>query len=351
MNEENIHIEGTILNLIQDLLGNRDPEVVQTRLEKLKGIVSPFSPARRARYARSLGTAAEHVALEALEGQPVDPISQAAFQALEELEGRAAQLPFLFLEAEPAEPAEQPNIEDLIIIAAQIDTADSPEIIRAATNVLLDIISAQKGLFEQTLYCVYGLRLMEDKILMETLHLRTSSALSLWEALRCSPSETLAIPLLWYDGEKGLFHSAAPEELASLNTPEELRRGITIYEDALRLIPLQERILYQRELCRYILRQADIWLVEQGLDQEPLFRLFTQIIRQYLWGDLSLLNLEETNRDTLIPPLVLRFSRALDEQEIPVPPVLSHLLKLCVGIAMDYGAPSFVWMLKEDEKQ
>lgn len=351
MNKENIHTEGTFLSLAQDLLENRDPEVVRARLEELKGIVAPFSQARRARYARALGEAAEHVALEALEGQTVDPISQAAFQALEELEARSAQLPFLFLEAKTVEPEKQPSVEDLTIIAARIDTADTPEIIRAATNVLLDNISAQEGLFEQTLYCVYGLRLMEDKILMETLRLRTSPALSLWEALRRSPSEALAIALLWYDGETGLFHSAAPEELASKNTPEELRKGIAIYEDALRLIPLQERILYQRELCRAILRQAGVWLMEQGLEKEPLFRLFTQIIRQYLWGDLSLLNLEETNRDMLIPPLVLRLFKALDEQKIPVPPVLSRLLRLCIGIAMDYGAPAFTWMLEEDEKQ
>lgn len=348
MYEENIHTRRSILGLTQDLLESRDREVVQTRLEELKGIAALLSSAQRARYARYLGKAAKLTALEELKGQAIEPVSQAAFQALEELEARATQLPFLFREEGLAK---QPVGEDLEIIAAHIGTADAPETIQTATSVLLDTVSAQDGLCEQTLYCAYGRRLMEDKILLETLHLHTSPALSLWDSLRRSPSEALAISLLWYDRETGIFCSAAPEVLASLDTPEELWKVLAFYEAALQLAPLQERILCQRELCRCILRQASSWLMEQGLDKEPLFRLFTQVIRQYLWGDLSLLNWGNKDRDNLIPPLVLRLSGALDERNIPVPPVFSRLLKLCIAVAMDYGDPSLTQVLKEGEGQ
>lgn len=159
----------------------------------------------------------------------------------------------------------------------------------------------------------------------------------------------MAIPLLWYDREEGLFHSAASEVLVSLDAPEKLRKAITFYEEALRPTPVQERILCQRELCRCILRQAGVWLMEQGLDQESLFRLFTQIIRQYLWGDLHLLqDQEDTDRDNLIPPLILRLSGALDKQEIPVPSVLLRLLRLCIAVAMGFSGPFPFWAMEED---
>ena len=348
MYEENIHTRRSILGLTRDLLESRDPAVVQARLEELKGTVVPLSQAQRARYARYLGEAAELTALEELKGRAVEPVSQAAFRALEELEARGAQLPFLFREEGSAK---QPIGEDLAIIATHIDTADAPETIQAATSVLLDTISAQTGLFEQMLYCAYGLHLMEKKILQETLHLRTSPALSLWDSLRRSPGEALAISLLWYDNETGLFCSAAPEVLASLDTPEDLRKVLAFYEAALHLAPPQERILCQRELCRCILRQAGVWLMEQGLDKEPLFRLFTQVIRQYLWGDLSLLNWENGDRDNLIPPLVRRLFKALGERSISVPPVLSALLRLCVATAEAYDGPVPVQVLKEGEGQ
>ena len=85
--------------------------------------------------------------------------------------------------------------------------------------------------------------------------------------------------------------------------------------------------------------------MEQGLDKEPLFRLFTRTIRQYLWGDLALLSWEK-KRDNLIPPLVLRLAAALDDRKAPVPQVLSRLMKLCVGVAMDYEDPDLAWMLE-----
>lgn len=347
MKDEDIHTEGNILGFARDLLESRDPKVVQARLEELKRLVAPMSPARRARYARILGETAEHIALEALEGQTVGPVSQIAFQALENLEDEAAQLPNLLLELEPAE---RPDWEALSILADHICSADTPETLRAAANVLLDTIGILDGLFEQTLYCAYGLRLMEDKILTETLASHTSPALSLWDSLRQAPSEALAIPLLWYDGEEGLFRSAAPEVLASLDTPEELREVIAVYEDAIRLIPVQERVLCQKELCRCILRRAGVWLMEQGLDKEPLFRMATRTIRQYLCGDLVLLS-SDKSRDNLIPPLVLRLWAALEDQKVSVPPVLSKLLKLCVRVAMDYSEPSVAWVMEGGEKQ
>ena len=342
MKDENIHTEGNILDFARDLLKSRDPKVVQARLEELKGLMAPMSPARRARCARLWREAAGHTALEALEGRTLDPISQIAFQALEDLEDEAARLPFLL----PAvEPAEQTDWETLAVIADHVNSADTPETFQAAANVLLDTIGILDGIFEQTLYCAFSIRLMADKILQETLHLRTSPALSLWDSLRRSPGEALAISLLWYDREAGIFCSAAPEVLASLDTPEELREVIVIYEDAIRSVPAQERILCQQELCRSILRRAGVWLMEQGLDKEPLFRLFTRTIRQYLWGDLALLSWEK-KRDNLIPPLVLRLTAALDDRKAPVPQVLSRLMKLCVGVAMDYEDPDLAWMLE-----
>lgn len=342
MKDENIHTEGNILDFARDLLESRDPERVRARLEELKGLVAPMSPARRARYARLLGEAAGLTALEALEGRTLDPISQIAFQALEDLEDEAARLPLLLPELEPAE---QTDWETLAVIADHVNSADTPETLQAAANVLLDTIGILDGAFEQTLYCAFGIRLMENKILTETLASHTSPALSLWDSLRQAPSEALAIPLLWYDGEEGLFRSAAPEALVSLSTPEELREVIVIYEDAIRSVPAQERILCQQELCRSILRRAGVWLMEQGLDKEPLFRLFTRTIRQYLWGDLALLSWEK-KRDNLIPPLVLRLAAALDDRKAPVPQVLSRLMKLCVGVAMDYEDPDLAWMLE-----
>lgn len=342
MKEKSTHTEGNILDFARDLLESRAPERVRARLEELKGLVAPMSPTRRARYARLWGEAAGHTALEALEGRTLDPISQIAFQALEDLEDEAARLPFLL----PAvEPAEQTDWETLAVIADHVNSADTPETFQAAVNVFLDTIGILDGAFEQTLYCAFGIRLMEDKVLTETLASHTSSALSLWDSLRQAPSEALAIPLLWYDGEEGLFRSAAPEALVSLDTPEELREVIVIYEDAIRSVPAQERILCQQELCRSILRRAGVWLMEQGLDKEPLFRLFTRTIRQYLWGDLALLSWEK-KRDNLIPPLVLRLTAALDDRKAPVPQVLSRLMKLCVGVAMDYEDPDLAWMLE-----
>lgn len=342
MNEENIHIRHSILGLTRDLLESRTPAVARARLEELKGVVAPLSQAQRARYARYLGEAAELTALEALKGQTIDPISQIAFQAMEDLEARAARLSLLL----PAlEPVGQTDWEMLAVIADHVSSADTPETFQAAVNVLLDTIGILDGAFERTLYCTYGLRLMEDKILTAALESHTSPALSLWDSLSRSPSEALAIPLLWYDGGEGLFHTAAPETLVSLRTPEELREAIAIYEDAIRSVPAQERVLCQKELCRCILRRVSTWLTEEGLDKEPCFRFFTRAVRHYLREDLDLLNLEK-KRDNLRSPLALRLWAALDDRQIPVPPVINLLLKLCVRIAMDYDDPDLAWMLE-----
>ena len=342
MNEENIHIRHSILGLTRDLLESRTPAVVRARLGELKGIVAPLSQAERARYARYLGEAAELTALEALKGQTVDPISQIAFQAMEDLEARAARLPLLLPEPEPAE---QTDWETLAAIADHVNSADTPEIFQAVVNVLLDTIAILDGIFEQTLYCAYGLRLMANKILTVALASHTSPALSLWDSLSRSHSEALAIPLLWYDGGEGLFHTAAPETLVSLRTPEELREVIAIYEDAIRSVPAEERILCRKALCRCILRRVSTWLTEEGLDKEPCFCFFDWAIRQYLWGDQTLLNLEE-KRDDLLFSLALQLWAALDDRQVSVPPVIDLLLKLCVRIAMDYDDPDLAWMLE-----
>lgn len=346
MNEENIYTEGTFLSLIQDLLENRDPEVVHARLEELKQLMLHNTRAQQARYVQLLRDLVRVAALEELVGRNMDPVSRAALSCLERLEVEID-------DCRPGPVGQNKDIEaeDLTTVAAHIDTADSPEIIRSVTIAALCTIERQEGALERKLYCAGIQRLLEEKMLTEEMRSHSSRALSLWDSLRRIPVRAMAISLLWYDEARDRFRSAAPEDLVCMDTMEELKKGLAVYEKSIQSSPLRDQMFCQRELCRSILRQAGVWLMEEGLDREPLFRSFTRTIRQYLWGELDLLKGMDPYKDNLIPPLVRRLSETLGERNIQIPPVLSTLLRLCVASAEDYDGPVPVWVLEEDKKQ
>lgn len=213
MNEQNTHADITFLSLAQELLEGSDPQGIPTRLEEMKELVLPCSRAQRARYTQLLQEVAGVTALEELAGQDIGPISRAAFQSLEQLEAQTDDCPLKAWGQEDDFAG-----ENLTTVAAHIDTADSPEIIRAVTAAVLHTIACQKGGLEQKPWYTSVRRMLEEKILMDETPSHPSRALSLWNALRRSPVRDLAIPLLWYDEEKACFYSAASEDLTYINT-------------------------------------------------------------------------------------------------------------------------------------
>lgn len=345
MNQNHTHTDLTFLSLARRLMEGGDPRALQNRLEALKRIVAPCSRAWQAQYTRLLEEAARMAALRELGEREVSPISQTALRALESLEAQ-------FCKTYVGAGAQISDEEDLAIMAPRIDSAESPEDIRAITGVALCAIARRAGSFDRALYCTNVQQLLEEKILMEEMNAHPSPAMSLWAALRRAPVRSLAILLLQYDEAGGVFRSAAPAELVCMPTMDELRKALAVYETALNLAPQRERDLCQRDLCRRILQQAGLWLTEEALDQDPLFQPFSKAIWEYLWGAMDFLEDPEhqTGQDLMIL-LVRRLCDALRDREVPVPPVLACLLQICLASAADCTQPTSARVLEGGEGQ